>query len=145
VSSRTPDPADPFEEEGLASPDPGSAGKRITGDTQEEMLPPLDQPVAVDDFGTTAAEESAGEPLDGRLDREQPDLFTTADRAADESPGADQPYPEDPEERVGRIVEADEGARADTEPDAVAVEVGTDLGGFSAEERAMHVEADPET
>ncbi|HET7530069.1 MAG TPA: DUF5709 domain-containing protein [Mycobacteriales bacterium] len=145
MSSRIPDPADPFEEEGLASPDPDNDGKRITGDTQEEIQPPLDRPVAVDDFGTTAAEEAAGESLDGRLDREQPDMFAAAARDADESPDADQPYPSDPEERVGRIVETDEGARSDDEPDAVAVDVGTDLGGFSAEERAMHVEADPET
>ena len=143
MSSRIPDPADPFEEEGLASPDPAYGGKRITGDPQEEIAAPAERPVAVNDFGTTAGEEVAGEPLDGRLRREQPDISATT--PADESPDADQPYPEDRDERVGRIVEADEGARSDTEPDAVAVEVGTDLGGFSAEERAMHVEPDPET
>jgi hypothetical protein len=143
VSSRIPDPADPFEEEGLASPDPDNDGKRITGDTQEEIQPPLDHPIAIDDFGTTAVEEAAGESLDGRLRREQPDMSAAGD--ADESPDADQPYPVDPEERVGRIVETDEGARSDTEPDAVAVDIGTDHGGFSAEERAMHIEPDPET
>jgi hypothetical protein len=143
VSSRIPDPADPFEEEGLASPDPDDAGKRITGDVQEEIAVPAERPVAVNDFGTTTAEEIAGESLDGRLSREQPDR--TADTPLDESADADQPYPVDRDERAGRIVETDEGARADTEPDAVAVDVGTDLGGFSAEERAMHVEPDPET
>jgi hypothetical protein len=144
LSSRIPDPADPFEEEGLASPDPNNP-KAATGDPQDDMPPPGERPVAVNDFGTTGVEERTGEPLDGRLAREEPDLSATAARDADESPGADSPYPSDPEERVGRIVEADEGARADTEPDAVAVEVGTDLGGFSAEERAMHIEPDPET
>jgi hypothetical protein len=143
VTSRIPDPADPFEEEGLASPDPEYGGKRITGDPQEEMAVPAERPVAVDDFGTTAAEETAGEPLDGRLRREEPDL--RASTPADESPDSDQPYPEDRDERVGRIVETDEGARTDTEPDAVALDVGTDLGGFSAEERAMHVEPEPQT
>lgn len=141
MTSRIPDPADPFEEEGLASPDPADGAKRITGDVQEEIAVPGDAPIAVDDFGTTAAEEIAGEPLDGRLAREEPDLLDRATVTdADESPGADTPYPVDPDERVGRIVEPDEGARADTEPDVVAVEVGTDGGGFSAEERAMHVE-----
>ena len=138
MSSRTPDPADPFEEAGLASPDPADGGKRITGDTQEEIAVPAERPVAVDDFGTTANEEIAGEPLDGRLRREAPELAATT--PADESPDADQPYPEDREERVGRIVESDEGVREDTEPYAVASDVGTDLGGFSAEERAMHIE-----
>lgn len=143
MNSRIPDPADPFEEEGLATPNPHNP-KAATGDPQDDMPAPGERPVAVDDFGTTAAEEAAGEPLDGRLSREEPDLLETATRDADESPGADSPYPADPEERVGRIVETDEGARADTEPDAVAVEVGTDLGGFSAEERAMHIEPDPQ-
>ena len=146
MSSRIPDPADPFEEEGLASPDPADGGKRITGDPQEEVAVPAERPVAADDFGTTAAEEIAGEPLDGRLRREEPDLLErAATTPADESPDADQPYPEDREERVGRIVETDEGVRTDTEPDAVAADVGTDLGGFSAEERAMHIEPDPES
>jgi hypothetical protein len=146
VTSRIPDPADPFEEEGLASPDPEYGAKRITGDPQEEMAVPGERPVAVDDFGTTAQEEIAGEALDGRLAREEPDLLErAATTPADESADADQPYPEDREERVGRIVESDEGARADTEPDAVALDVGTDLGGFSAEERAMHVEPEPQS
>ena len=140
MASRIPDPADPFEEEGLASQEPGLAGKRITGDPQDDMPVPGDEPTAVDDFGTTAAEEREGEPLDLRLSREEPDLGARASAPGDDSEFADQPYPEDKDERVGRIVESDEGARADDEPDAVALDVGTDQGGFSAEERAMHVE-----
>ncbi|MBV9292012.1 MAG: hypothetical protein JO222_06145 [Frankiales bacterium] len=141
MSSRIPEAADPFEEEGLATPDAGYDGKRVTGDTQEEIAVPGETPIAVDDYGTTAAEEVAGEPLAGKLSRELPDV--SADTPADESPDADQPYPVDPDERVGRLVEYDEGAREDTEPDAVAFSVGTDLGGFSAEERAMHIEPEP--
>lgn len=144
MSSRIPDPADPFEEEGLASPDPEYAAKRITGDPQEEIAVPAEQPLAVTDYGTTLDEERSDEPLDGRLAREEPDMIGRAAVDADESPDADQPYPEAPDEKVGRIVESDEGARGDDEPDAVAHDVGTDLGGFSAEERAMHVVPDPE-
>jgi hypothetical protein len=144
VTSRTPDPADPSEEAGLASQDPGLAGKRITGDPQDDIVVPGENPTAVDDFGTTVSEQQEGEPLDLRLSREQPDLLeTAADRPADDSEGSDQPYPEDPEERVGRIVDIDEGARTDDEATAVASDVGTDQGGFSAEERAMHVEPGP--
>lgn len=143
VSSRIPDPADPFEEQGLASPDPDADAKRITGDPQEEMAVPAERPIAVNDFGTTAEEERTNEPLDRRLAREEPEEQATG--RADESPGADQPYPEDPDERVGRLVETDEGARADDEKDAVAHSVGTDKGGFSAEERAMHAVPDDET
>jgi hypothetical protein len=143
VSSRIPDPADPFEEEGLASPDPNDGPKRVTGDPQEELSVPAERPVAVTDFGTTADEQRSDEPLDGRLAREEPDLRAAG--RADASPDADQPYPEDPDERVGRIVETDEGARPDEEKDAVAHSVGTDKGGFSAEERAMHIIPDDET
>jgi hypothetical protein len=143
LSSRIPGPADPFEEEGLASPDPEQDGKRITGDTQEEIPVPAERPVASTDYGTTLDEERHDEPLDQRLAREVPDERAAVD--ADESPDADQPYPEDPEEKVGRIVETDEGARTDDEASAVAHDVGTDKGGFSAEERAMHVVPDPET
>jgi hypothetical protein len=138
VSSRIPDPADPFEEEGLASPDPDAGAKRVTGDPQEEIAVPAERPVAVNHFGTTAEEQRGDEPLDSRLAREEPEQRSA--RRADASPNADQPYPEDPDERVGRIVETDEGARADDEKDAVAHSVGTDKGGFTAEERAMHVE-----
>jgi hypothetical protein len=141
VSSRIGDPSDPFEDEGQASPDPALASKRITGDPQDDMPVPGDKPVAVNDFGTTAWEEQHGEPLDQRLQREEPDLDGTT--APDTSDGADMPYPTDHEERVGRIVETDEGAREDDEATVIATDVGTDLGGFTAEERAMHIEPGP--
>jgi hypothetical protein len=51
--------------------------------------------------------------------------------------------PVDRKERVGHIVATDEGVHDDTEPDAVATHVGTDLGGFTAEERAMRIEQAP--
>jgi len=143
VSSRIGEPSDPFEDEGLASPDPGLAGKRITGDPQDDFPLPGETPIAVDEFGTTVAEQQEGEPLDLRLSREEPDVIERADAMPDLSDGADNPYPADREERVGRIVETDEGARGDSEADAVAHDVGTDQGGFSAEERAMRIEQAP--
>jgi hypothetical protein len=138
MTSRIPDPADPFEEEGQASQEPGLAGKRITGDPQDDMVvPATDHPVGAEDDGTTAAEQRAGEPLDVRAAREELDM---AERALDESADSNDPYPVDRDERAGRLVDSDEGAREDIEADAVAHSVGTDAGGFSAEERAMHVE-----
>ena len=140
MSSRIGEPSDPFEDEGQASAEPGLAGKRITGDPQEDMPVAGDRPLAVDDFGTTALEESMGEPLDGRLAREEPELLETAPPVISDREGIDNPYPADREEQVGRIVETDEGARGDDEADAIAIDVGTDQGGFTAEERAMHIE-----
>jgi hypothetical protein len=49
--------------------------------------------------------------------------------------GADRP--------VGRLVEPDEGLEADTERDAIAFDAGTDSGGASAEEAAIHPIAEP--
>lgn len=140
MTTRFPEPPDPFEEEGLASPDPDLDDKRMTGDPQDEPAVPLDRPIAVDDYGTTALEEAEGEPLSLRLSRELPDMnqVTAADDAGDD---VAEPFP-GPDERVGRLVQPDEGAHGDTEADEVATSVGTDLGGFSAEERAMHI--DPE-
>jgi hypothetical protein len=140
MTRRIPDPADPFEEAGLATDGSTGAEQLITGDTMDDYAVPGEYPIAVDDWGTTAAEEAAGEPLDLALSREEPEL--SADDI-DESEDADQPFPVDPEERVGRIVESDEGAHEDDEATTIAHDVGTDFGGFSAEERAMHIEPGP--
>lgn len=140
MSNRIGEPSDPFEDEGQASAEPGLPGKRITGDPQEDMPVAGDEPLAVDDYGTTAREESLGEPLDGRLAREEPELLDTAPPVVRDYDGIDNPYPADREEQVGRIVQPDEGVREDTEPDTIGIDVGTDQGGFSAEERAMHIE-----
>lgn len=138
MADRIPNAADPFEEEGLPGMNDGLPAKRITGDAQEGIPAPGDSTVAAEDYGTTAAEERAGEPLDLRLSREEPDL--TATDAADAAADADTPYPVDRDERAGRLVAPDEGARPDREPDAAGSSVGVDEGGFSAEERAIHVE-----
>ena len=140
MTSRIPEPADPFEEEGLPATGSTLPQKEITGDAQEGMTPPAERPLGLDGYGVTASEQRRGETIDAYLAAEEPDVLAGIDEDADESMGADTPYPADPEERVGRIVDADEGARPDREPDAIGYDVGTDSGGFSAEERAMHVE-----
>ena len=140
MTSRIPDAADPFEEEGLPGMNDGLASKRITGDTQDGIPAPHDSSVAVEDFGTTGLEEREGEPHNVRLAREQPDAGSQAGEQADRSEQSDMPYPTDPELKAGRIVQPDEGARPDTEEDEAGRSVGTDSGGFSAEERAIHVE-----
>lgn len=141
MSNRFPEPADPFEEEGLASPDPTLAGEHMSGESFDDEAVPGDRPMAADEYGTTAAEEATGEPLDLKLSREMPDV-DPATATADDSDAAAQPYPTDPGERTGRLVQPDQGMPGDDEKDEVASSVGTDRGGFSAEERAMHI--DPE-
>ena len=135
-------PEKPSEHEAEGLPDPGYAdpGQLESGDTEAVTEPPHDTAVAVDDYGTTAREQHDGEPLDGRIAREEPEVLAAADAPADEGIGADTPFDERAGQGVGRLVEPDEGARTDTEADLVAQDVGTDLGGYSAEEAAMHVE-----
>jgi uncharacterized iron-regulated membrane protein len=129
-----------MEAEGIPDPGFSSDGQEVTGNEIDGMEPPRDTAVAVDDFGTTAEEMAEGEPLDSRLAREEGDVLTEVAGQPDESAGSDTPFDERSGQGVGRLVEPDEGVRRDTEADLVAEDVGTDLGGYSAEESAMHVE-----
>ena len=140
MSSRIPQPPSAMEAEGIPDPGFSSDSQDATGSGPSGMEPPHDTAMAVDDFGTTAAEQREGESLDGRIAREEQDVLAQADSPADESAGSDTPYGERAGQGVGRLVEPDEGARTDSEADMVATDVGTDLGGYSAEESAMHVE-----
>jgi hypothetical protein len=144
MTTNTPDPADPYEEAGLPATDDALPGKLITGDVQDDVVVPNERPLYVDEYGTTDREESLGEPLGGRLARENPDVLNTLDQPWSDQgdEGSAEPYPVDPEERVGRLVDQEDGAYADQDPDLFAQDVGTDSGGFSAEERAMHVDPD---
>jgi hypothetical protein len=96
-------------------------------------------------YGTTAAEQHAGESLGQRLDEEEPDIDPYAEARDDEDELIRRGY--ESELRSGRLVAADPNANADgpndedTEPDAVAWDAGVDGGGASAEEAAVHVGA----
>ena len=140
MSSRIPQPPSEFEAEGV--PDPGWTPEQtgVTGQLESTTEQPRDTPLVSDDFGTTARELHEGESLDGRIAREEPDVLELVDVPADESAGVDTPFDERAGQGIGRLVEPDEGARSDTEADLVAQDVGTDLGGYSAEEAAMHLE-----
>ncbi|MEP6462233.1 MAG: DUF5709 domain-containing protein [Frankiaceae bacterium] len=146
TTSRIPEPADPFEEEGLPNTDSVLPQKIITGDAQEGMAAPADRQLYGDGYGVTAAEQARGETIDAYLAAEEPDVLAALNDPADTYSDADSvadPFPTDSEERVGRLVDIDEGARTDAEPDLIGSDVGTDTGGFSAEERAMHLEPEP--
>ena len=140
MTSRIPEKPSESEAEGIPDPGLADSAQLVAGDDDATMEPPHDTALAVDDFGTTAAELHDGEPLDGRLAREQPEVLAAVDLPADESEGADTPFDERAGQGVGRLVESDEGARQDVDAELVATDVGTDLGGYSAEESAMHLE-----
>ena len=140
MSSRIPESPSEAEAEGIPDPGFSDPSQVVAGDTEATIEPPHDTALAVDEWGTTASEQAEGEPLDARLAREEDDVLAAVDLPADESAGADTPFDERAGQGVGRLVETDEGARTDTEADLVAGDVGTDLGGYSAEESAMHLE-----
>ncbi|HVT64009.1 MAG TPA: DUF5709 domain-containing protein [Mycobacteriales bacterium] len=131
--AREPDPGSALEDEGMPDMSDALPSKVITGDAQEELDAPAEEPRATVDFGVTAEEARSGEPLTGRLAREEPE---TSRLRGD---GSDTPYPEDREGQVGRLAEEREGGTG-KEQDAWAVDVGADRGGLAPEERAMHVE-----
>ncbi len=110
---------------------------------------PLDTGIAAGDrwtganrFGTTAAEQRAGESLDQHLAEEEPDIDPYADEGQDEDELIRRGYERDP--RSGRLVETDEGWGEDRDEESVGRDVGVDAGGASAEEAAVHVVDDPD-
>jgi hypothetical protein len=115
----------------------GTAGVRDVLDTGWS---PAERPWAVDDWGTTEAEEAAGESLDGRLARELPD------RADDEGDGLGDSSDTDGEllddevgdVRAGRLVDAD-GGNGDSDDELWARDEGIDGAAASAEEAAVHI------
>lgn len=74
MSSHMPerDPHSELEEEGIPDLEDNTPERKTMVDPQRPSVPG-DQPMAVDDFGTTAAEQAEGEPLDQRVDREVPE------------------------------------------------------------------------
>ena len=101
---------------------------------------PADRPWAVDDWGTTEAEESAGESLDGRLARELPQIQDDDGDGLGDAPDTDGELIDDEvgSVRAGRLV-ADGGGWDDLEPELYAIDAGIDSAAASAEEAAVHV------
>lgn len=110
---------------------------------------PLDTGVAAADrwsganrYGTTPAEQHAGESLEQLLAQEEPDVDPYAEPQDDEDELIRRGYEAEP--RSGRLLADDEGTGEDQQADAVARDVGVDAGGASAEEAAVHVVDDPD-
>ncbi|MEU7940259.1 DUF5709 domain-containing protein [Microbispora bryophytorum] len=119
-----PDPRSRFEDEGIPDLQEGTPEQQWAEDPQEMPLPG-DRPLGLDEYGTTPNEMREGESLGRRLSREVPE----EDVRSGTEPG-----------RAGRLVDPDGGMGVDTEKDMIAEDVGPDLGGYTAEEQAMHVE-----
>ncbi|HEY6480670.1 MAG TPA: DUF5709 domain-containing protein [Streptosporangiaceae bacterium] len=146
---------DDIDDEGVLDPSDTLDGAP-DGDPLEAGYLPTDRWSAGMRFGSTEAEERAGESLDQLLAEEEPDI--TLD-PAEEEPAEDAGTDEDagdedvdglllddgPDPRAGRLVAEDEGVHAPEEPDLVAYDAGIDGGAASAEEAAVHVVDDVDT
>ena len=114
---------------------------RGVDDVLDEGWSAPERSLGVEDWGTTGAEESAGESLDRRLAREVPE------RAGEEGDGLGDTSDTDGEliddevgdERAGRLVASDDGGDTDTDDELWARDAGIDGAGASAEEAAVHV------
>jgi hypothetical protein len=145
------DPSDNLEDDGILD-----ASDTLDGNPGDDPLDtgiaPADRWSAGEGFGTTLAEERAGESLDQLLAEEEPDPdpyaepelaedSTIGDGATAEGPdeAAENLFDDGPDARAGRLVAEDEGAHSDEEPGLVARDVGIDGGAAGAEEAAVHV------
>jgi hypothetical protein len=121
------DPGEELADEGIPPVEGQIPAKVFTGDTNDGVLPPRTFPLAVEDWGTTAAEQLEGESVEQRAARETPER-------------------ESPNVHAGRLVEpgaGEGGVDGDVEKQEIATTAGYDDGGYSAEEQAMRITEDP--
>jgi hypothetical protein len=139
------DGTDPEEASGLLEAEDTLDDPHGVRDVLDTGWSPPERPWAVDDWGTTESEESAGESLDGRLARELPDGGDGDDGdGLGDSSDTDGELLDDQvgDERAGRLVDADGGGSDDTDDELWARDEGIDGAAASAEEAAVHVVRD---
>jgi hypothetical protein len=135
------DGTDPEEASGLLEPGDTLDGDPGVRDVLDTGWSPAERPWAVDDWGTTEAEEAAGESLDGRLRRELPDRLDDEGDGLGDSSDTDGELLDDEvgDVRAGRLVDAGDGGTSDTDDELWARDEGIDGAGASAEEAAVHI------
>ncbi|MGW7438751.1 DUF5709 domain-containing protein [Streptomyces sp. NPDC054849] len=132
----------PEEQQDTASVDLQNAVDERTYDEMlDEGYSPPEKPLGVTKYGTTAAEQHAGETLDERLSQEVPDVAEPEGDGLGDLPGGQGELidAEAGTDRAGRLRAPDEGVRTDTTKELIARDEGIDGGAASAEEAAMHV------
>lgn len=137
-----PDGSEIQEDAGPLEPE-DTLDDRGVAEVLDEGYSPPERPLGVDEIGTTAAEQQAGESLDERLLRELPDIGVRQDDGLGDASDTDGELVdlEVGELRSGRLVAPDEGVRRPYDG-LVGGDVGIDGGAASAEEAAVHVVED---
>ena len=140
------DGTDPEEASGVLEPEDTLEGTRGVRDVLDTGWSPPERPWAVDDWGTTEAEEEAGESLDGRLARELPDAVPDEGDGLGDTSDTDGELLDDEvgDQRAGRLVDPGDGGNSDDDDELWARDEGIDGAAASAEEAAMHVIREPE-
>ena len=136
------DGTDPEQASGVLEPSDTLVDLDGVDDVLDVGWSPVERPWAVEDWGTTEAEEVAGEDLRGRLARELPDedAEQQGDGLGDASDTDGELLDEEVgDRRAGRLTDPDEGVWEDVEPELYAVDHGIDAAAASAEEAAVHV------
>jgi Family of unknown function (DUF5709) len=138
------DGTDPEEASGVLEPEDTLDGTSGVRDVLDTGWSPPERPWAVEDWGTTESEESAGESLSGRLARELPDSSDDDGDGLGDASDTDGELLDDEvgDVRAGRLVDADFGGEADTDAELYAQDTGIDGAAASAEEAAVHVVRD---
>ena len=138
------DGTDPEEASGVLEPEDTLDGPVGVRDVLDTGWSPAERPWAVDDWGTTEAEESAGESLDGRLARELPDSAEDEGDGLGDSLDTDGELLDDEvgDLRAGRLVDAGDGGTSDIDDELYARDEGIDGAAASAEEAAVHIVRD---
>ncbi|MFH8409130.1 DUF5709 domain-containing protein [Streptomyces sp. NPDC018019] len=115
-------------------------------DMLDQGYSPPEKPLAVNQTGTTANEQRAGESLDERLAEEEPDVEPPAGDGIGDQPDADgEPVDgQAGDQRAGRLTGTDEGDALRLRNDEVGRDVGIDGGAAGAEEAAVHIVDDPD-
>jgi hypothetical protein len=146
---------DDIEDDGVLDPSDTLDGNPGDDPLDAGYIPP-DKWSAGMRYGSTEAEEEAGESLDQLLAEEEPDLTVEDDEddeeagiAGDKDAGDEDVdgllLDDGPDPRAGRLVADDEGTHADGAGELVAHDVGIDGGAAGAEEAAVHVVEDDDT
>ena len=131
----------PDEDDDSGVLEPGdSLVDRGVGDVLDEGWSAPERPYAVEDWGTTGDEESAGESLAGRLRREVPEGSDDDGDGLGDTSDTDGELRDDEvgDVRAGRLSELDDRGTEEL----VADDEGIDGGAASAEEAAVHVVED---
>jgi len=138
------DGTDPEEASGVLEPEDTLEDTHGVRDVLDTGWSPPEKPWAVDDWGTTEAEESAGESLDGRLARELRDSVEDEGDGLGDSSDTDGELLDDEvgDVRAGRLVDAGGGEDPDTDDELYARDEGIDGAAASAEEAAVHIVRD---